>query len=394
VLNELTRFERFTVFKPPALPEVFDYNEEYYKKIIDEAKNIVKGVANIQEATLKQYTQIVKRLSIANLTPIEAAKTKGTYYTYRAGWVGYHVNLIREKLLILNSIKKNDYKRWQMEVGNLQNLSEQLNTYKPDPFREQRQLAIEYDQALKAGIKPGFEYTNKWRNKAEHETIEKVKNSKKSLIRKLPLGWRDKIFKAARDKRSKHTLAIAVMICSGCRPKELEKGINIQLNEKTGEIKFLITSAKRKNETVEIRQFTLKNDSLAFRYLVSQLNLHQGNIQLRDVKYKAASTEINRLSKVALKLKKEQVSAYCFRHAFAGDLHAAQSTRTEIAQCLGHATDKTQAYYSHSIKHASGGFKISNIDSTESVKELTNDKIDKLLMQKFSVENVETNMSY
>jgi len=25
VLNELTRFERFTVFKPPALPEVFDF---------------------------------------------------------------------------------------------------------------------------------------------------------------------------------------------------------------------------------------------------------------------------------------------------------------------------------------------------------------------------------
>jgi hypothetical protein len=25
VLNESARFERFTVFKPPALPEVFDY---------------------------------------------------------------------------------------------------------------------------------------------------------------------------------------------------------------------------------------------------------------------------------------------------------------------------------------------------------------------------------
>jgi len=24
VVNKLTRFERFTVFKPPALPEVFD----------------------------------------------------------------------------------------------------------------------------------------------------------------------------------------------------------------------------------------------------------------------------------------------------------------------------------------------------------------------------------
>ena len=366
-------------------------NEAYYEKIIQEAKQIIEGVADIQETTLKQYTQIVKRLSIANLTPIEAAKSKGTYYTYRAAMIGYHANFIREQLPVLRSIKMHDYNRWEKEVENLQYFIEQLKIYKPDPNRRQRQLAIEYDQALKSGINPGFGYSNEWRKKAEQEKIKKVKNSKKALTRKLPIGWRDDFFQAALDKHSKHTLAIAVMICAGCRPKELENSINMQLNEKTGEIKFLITSAKRKKETVEIRQFTLKNDSLAFRYLVSQLNFQQGNILLRDVKYKAASTEINRLSKVAFKLKKEQVSPYCFRHAFSGDLHAAQSTRTEIAQCLGHATDKTQAYYSHSIKHASGGFKISNIASTEAVKELTNDKIDKLLSQKSSIENEKIN---
>jgi len=362
-------------------PEII--NEEYYYQILKEAEQIIDGVAeNIQEATLDKYKKVVKRLVLAKHTPIQHANNKGSYYTYRASWVGYHSNFIREKLNALNSIKLNRYDRWMNEVEGLQYFIDQLKICKPDPHRNQRQLAIEYDQAIKAGITPGFEYSNEWRKKAEQKNIKKVENSKKVLTRKLPIGWRDKFFQAAYDKHSKHTLAIAVMICTGCRPKELENGINLKLNEKTGEIKFLITSAKRKNERVEIRQFTLKNDSLAFRYLVSQLTLNQKNILLRDAKYKAASTEITRISQKTFNLTKGQISPYCFRHAFSGDLHAAQSSRTEIAQCLGHSTDKTQSYYSHSIKHASGGFKISNIDSTESVKELTIDKIDKLLMQK------------
>jgi len=358
-------------------------NEEYYVQILKEAEQIIEGVSeNIQEATLDQYKQVVKRLVLLGKTPIQNAKSKGSYYAYRAAWIGYHSNFIREKLIVLGSIKINDTDRWITEVKGLQHFIDQLKLCKPDPYRKQRQLAIEYDQAVEAGLTPNFEYSNEWRKKEKQGKIEKTKNSKKELTRKLPIGWRDKFFQAALDKYSKHTLAIAVMMCTGCRPKELANGINLQLNEKTGEIKFLITSAKRKNETVEIRQFTLKNDSMAFRYLVSQLNFNQKNILLRDIKFKAVSTEITRLSMESLNLKKEQVSPYCFRHAFSGDLHAVGGSRVEIAQCLGHATDKTQAYYSHSIKHSSSGFKISNVDSTEAVKELTSDKIEKLLMQK------------
>jgi len=358
-------------------------NEEYYVQILKEAEQIIEGVSeNIQEATLSQYTKVVKRLNLARQTPIKAASSKGTYYAYRAAWIGYHVNHIRMQLYFIDNLYITDYQRWKKEVEALKYFIRQLMICKPDPKRNERQLAIEYDQAIEAGITPGFEYSNEWRKKAEQEKIETVKKSKKALTRKLPVGWRDKFFQATYDKHSKHTLAIAVMICTGCRPKELENGINLQLNEKTGEIKFLITSAKRKNETVEIRQFTLKNDSMAFRYLVSQLNFNQKNILLRDIKFKAVSTEITRLSMESLNLKKEQVSPYCFRHAFSGDLHAVGNNRVEIAQCLGHATDKTQSYYSHSIKHATGGFKISNIESTESVKELTKDRVDKLLIQK------------
>jgi len=58
-------------------------------------------------------------------------------------------------------------------------------------------------------------------------------------------------------------------------------------------------------------------------------------------------------------------------------------------QYLGHSTDKTQSYYSHPTKPASGAFKITNIESTEAVKELTQDRVDDLLKQK-SMNNRET----
>ena len=52
----------------------------------------------------------------------------------------------------------------------------------------------------------------------------------------------------------------------------------------------------------EIRQFTVKNDSLALRFLASQLSFNKGQLQLRDMNYKAASTEVGRLSKKAFNL--------------------------------------------------------------------------------------------
>ena len=365
-------------------------DDQYYQKIINEAKQAINGVSeNIQEVTLDQYKNVVKRLTLARQSPIQAATSKGSYYAYRAAWIGYHANYIREKLPVLDIIKCRDYARWQTEAEELQYFINQLKECRPDPKRQQRQLAIDYDEAIKNGDAPNFEYSNEWREKVEHEKIIKESKSKKTRTRSLPNGWRDKLFQAALDKYSKHTLAIATMICTGCRPKELENGIDMSLDKTTGAIHFKINCAKRKNEAVEIREFTIKTDSSAFRYLQVQLQFVEGHMQLRNVKYKAASTEVSRLSEQTLNRRKEQASPYCFRHAFSGDLHAAGLTRTEIAQCLGHSTDKTQSYYSHSTKHSSGAFKITNIESTEAVKALTQDRIDSLLKQK-NMNNIET----
>ena len=357
-----------------------NYREEYYKKILDEAGQIIEGVAeSIQLTTLEQYKKVVKRLCLAKQTPIQAAKTKGTYYAYRAAWIGYHANYIREKLSILESIHHLDRIRWRREIKELQYFIEQLKVCQPDPKRQQRKIAIEYDDAKKAGYKIKFSYSNEWREKSETEKLKKESRSKKHRTGQLPKEWREKLFKAAINKHSKHTLAIAIMICTGCRPKELENGIRMTLDKKSNLINFSVVSAKRKNEKTELRQFTIKNDSLAFKYLVSQLWFNDGLLEICDMNYKAASTEVGRLSEAALNLKKDQASPYCFRHAFSGDLHAAKINREDIAKCLGHSTDATQAYYSSSSKHSSGAFKIGNINSTESVKGLTEDRISSLL---------------
>jgi integrase len=352
--------------------------ETYYQAIIDEAERVIDGVAlNIQLATLTQYTKVAERLTLAGQKPIDAAKTKGSYYAYRAAWIGYHAHHMRVTLSNMASFKQHDVKRWQQEAEGLQYFIDQLKACPPDPLRQQRHLAMAYDDAQRAGTTPPLQYTNAWRGKTKQKTSKKTVRSKKQRTRQLPVGWQDTLFQAALDKPSRHILALAVLMCCGCRPKELENGIDMTLNFETGAIHFVISCAKRKNETTEFRQFTLKNKSRAFIYLVSQLWFYQGELRLRGINYKAVSTEVGRLSLSALRLK-EQVSPYCFRHAFSGDLHAAGLNSIEIAQCLGHNTDKTQAYYSHSQKHRTGGFKIEAIASTEAVRPLTTSRLDTL----------------
>ena len=90
-------------------------------------------------------------------------------------------------------------------------------------------------------------------------------------------------------------LAIAVMICTGCRPKELQNGINMKLDKTTGNIHFVITSAKRKHEKTQVRQFAVRNNEHCSQVLNAPIEFNQGQLQLRDVNYKAVSTEVGRL---------------------------------------------------------------------------------------------------
>lgn len=357
-----------------------DKNIEYYEDIINKATSSIKGIAdNIQEKTLHDYSLTVKRLLINNQLPITAAKSKGTYYKYRAAWIGYFANDIRSVLITIDNLKNFDLKRWKEKVEELKVTLEYFEQVKPDPGRKNLQLALEYEAATKSGITPQFEYSNEWRAKAKREKIEQQKRSLKTRTRKLPVGWRNNLFAAAVDKGSKHLLSIAVMNCTGCRPQELFNTVHIKWDPENEAIQFEILSAKRKGEAVEFRKFSIQNkDSLAFRYIQSQLFYVGKEIKLQGVNIRAVSMEVDRISKKYFHLK-EQITPYCYRHAFSGDLHSIGLSAEGIAQTLGHTSDRTQAYYSHSTKHSSGGFSIQNIESTEQVKSYRNERLEKLM---------------
>jgi len=352
----------------------------HYENIISLAESSINGVAdNIQEKTLKQYTDVVRRLFKNNQTPISAANSKGSYYAYRAAWIGYFSNSIRDQLNIIENHKINDINRWKKEVLSLKDILTYFLLIEADPNRKNLKLALEYQSAVERGIKPKFEYDNEWRLKVREEKINQQKRALKERVRNFPAGWRNKHFEAVLGKGSKHILAIAVMNCCGCRPQELFNGVSCKWDYENKAIEFEILSAKRKNESVEFRKFTIKDDkSNAFRYLQSQLFYQGQTIKLQGVNFRAVSEEVTRISKKYFSLKK-QITAYCFRQAFSGDLHEAGLGAEGIAQALGHASDRTQAYYSHSKKHSSGGFSIENIESTEAVKQYRDQRINKLL---------------
>ena len=246
----------------------------YYEDIIKAAKNSIIGVAdNIQEKTLHDYTITVKHLLTNDQLPITAAKSKGTYYKYRAAWIGYFANNLRSELIRIEEHKETDFEKWKKEVEEIKATLVYFDQVKPDPERKNLQLALEYEAAKEAGIEPKFEYSNEWRDKIKNEHIEQQKRSLKTRTRKLPKGWRNRFFAGAVDKGSKHLLAIAVMTCTGCRPQELFNTININWDAEKKVIQFKILSAKRKSENVEFRKFSIQDDnSLAYRYLQSQLH--------------------------------------------------------------------------------------------------------------------------
>jgi len=357
-----------------------DKNIAYYQDIINKATNSIKGIADdIQEKTLHDYYLTVKRLLINNQLPITAAKSKGTYYKYRAAWIGYFANDIRSELIRIESHREIDFEGWKKEVEAIKATLVFFEKVKPDADNKNLQLALDYDAAIKAGITPHFEYSNEWREKAKREKIKNQKRDLKTRTRKLPTGWRNKIFQAAIEKGSKHLLAIAVMSCSGCRPQEFYNGINIKWDSEKKAIQFKILSAKRKGEAVEFREFSIQDkDSLAFRYIESQLFFQRRNeIKLEGINLKAVAADIDRTSKKYFKLK-EQITPYCFRHGFSGDLHKVGLSAEGVAQALGHSSDRTQAYYSRSTKNSSGRFSIQDIESTEPVRSHRNERLEKL----------------
>jgi integrase len=168
----------------------------------------------------------------------------------------------------------------------------------------------------------------------KHPNIQKRK-TKRTSLRHLSSDWREKLVEAALD--SKYDSQIRVMSICGCRPDEIEKGINVKRLENTVEI--TIKGSKCSEST---------NAGQEWRTLIFDAN-HPliGDINTGTYQAKAHAIEdaVSHFGKKISKSKKHPISAYSFRHAAASNFKASGLTDKEIAAALGHRSTATMSFY-------------------------------------------------
>lgn len=184
----------------------------------------------------------------------------------------------------------------------------------------------------------------------------KPTTSKRGDLAGLPADWRARLFTAtesSREKPSKLRLAVAILWATGCRPAEIEGGVDVQMHE--GQLVITIKSAKvgtiDNGEVIaqrglEVRRVYLDPSRTPATALLARLTA-AGPITVQHNK-NSLRTRVNELGRLALaKLKNApSISPYTFRHAVGCDLKSCDTlTDEQRAMAMGHLSTESLTRY-------------------------------------------------
>lgn len=192
--------------------------------------------------------------------------------------------------------------------------------------------------------------------------LEKTKRrrSKRQDLHKLPSNWRDLM--ADETEHGKYQIPYLVSAICGCRPGELEKGVNVTFSatELLVRIDSGIKVTASKGQPWRELRYSLDDHShpLVRRLIEVLQGKHQAasggaiiSIE-KQTNFRAAMTAAGK----KLWPNGPRVTPYCLRHAFASDLkrgrHIAQD---DISAAMGHCVNKTASYYGQFQIGKSGG---------------------------------------
>lgn len=165
---------------------------------------------------------------------------------------------------------------------------------------------------------------------------KQFRNGKKASIKKLPDDWHLKLCNLMANH--KHSIAVRILACTGCRPCEVVRGIRVYRDQNG--INFHIKGAKFKADDERGQEW---------RILTIPLD-HPIGSTIDDGEYQASSAEslTKAITRKATKLGYEGVSAYSFRHQMASNMKFSKYSKMEIANALGHISTATQEGYGNS----------------------------------------------
>lgn len=297
--------------------------EESFKLIV-KARELVKNWQTPSLATMQQYQPAVKRLLKSKKSPEDYAQTKDAFYFYRAALVADALAALQNNLVTINRLQKKNDPAWVTATTTLARPLKTLSRYPPD--QEQNHLELEIKSLWqKAGKNPRS-------------------NAKRKGIGTLPLTWRADFWKNF-PENSPHRLAVALLSTTGCRPSELAKGVQVELDE-DGNLKITIKGTKTHDGRYgqEYRELTIMVESREAMFLQKNVIANVGPLHVAIKNTKALSEAVRRHSKKIWPRRKYVVSPYSFRHQFAADLKN-DLYPEEIAMAMGHSVCKTQQHY-------------------------------------------------
>jgi integrase len=219
--------------------------------------------------------------------------------------------------------------------------------------------------------------------------------AKKAALKSLPANWREMMWTRAAEpewQRARPQLlpALAVLWLTGCRPSEIEKGVNVAWRNQLLVVEIVGTKcvdAGQRERGQPRRRYAFRTDTeaesscpaLEALRLLSMEAATSGAgrcVVSHDGDYLYNS--IVALGKAAFPKMRTRVSPYCFRHQHASDLKSDPDVSLEeAAKAMGHLSDYSIGKYGNAVHGKKGGrVKALAVETTRPVKH--SPKVDRL----------------
>lgn len=279
--------------------------------------------SGVSSATSDRYAHVVSQMRAAGGRPEDAA-CKSTFEYKRAALVHQTRSELKTSLTELDRAKREgDVNRAADAYNRIQNGLETLRKYPPSTGSREQDLQ-------RRSAYPG-----------PVQAAADRSNGKRASLVDLPDNWRDSLQAEVRDYDRP---AVAAMALTGCRPAEVS---GIKVRQRDENITFEIRGAKvDADRGVKSRTISIEKSELEQSQAGQDLQDWLGNRECRTVSHRgdvAAFRE--RVARAADRADLGQVSSYTFRHSEARELRNSGESREEIANRLGHRSERSQSTY-------------------------------------------------
>jgi len=327
---------------------------------LSQIENILRAWKAPSLQTCERYERYLRPLIKSGINPpddIAQSRCSRTYYFKRAAYIyAIHLALYQSRQALQRAKEAGDEQAFDLSVNRLRYYFGQFKKTQPDPEFRHKYSPV-----------PG-----KWKLLTEKDTEPRTKlrsSGKRPSLRGKPGDWRLQIW--GKSQHSKYQDAIAVLALTGCRPSELEKGIDMQLST-NGKVLITIRGSKvTRHSGQELRSIEFTAEGVFGQHLARLIRAGINEIKLEPNQGRYLSDCLRAWSKQLWPRQKHQISCYSFRHAASADFKR-QLPSKQTSAALGHRAERTKRYYGTANQSKKGLEQVTQVSCSTPVKSSPN----------------------